>query len=146
MNLNEEIKKSMFAQDRERLNVLRGLKNALSNASLQGGNINKELSQTEFVNVVRKQIKQRNDSATIYAQGGRLELVAKEEREAEILNEFLPLSLTDAEIDDIVERAINRVQATSRKDMSATMKVANEQAAGRVDGKILSAKISARLV
>ncbi len=146
ININEEIKKSMYSQDRERLAVLRGLKSALSNASLQGGNINKELSVNEFTNVVRKQVKQRQDSVALFEKGGRSELAAKEKAEIEVLNEFLPKSLTDSEIDDIVIKAIGQVQATTKRQMGQVMKFATEAAAGRVDGKILSAKISAKLI
>lgn len=146
MDINYEIKAAMFTQNRVRLNALRALKNALSNAALQGGNINQELSETEIINVTRKQIKQRQDSIALFIQGGRDELAEKERVEIAVLEEFLPKSMDEAEIDLIIDAAMLQVQATTKRDMGKVMKIALERCAGRVDNKVLSAKIGAKLL
>ena len=94
--INEDLKQAMRDKDSTKLNVLRGLKSAFTNASLQKGNVSEELSEVEIVGIIPKHFSQRQDSIKQFVDGQRFDLVAKEEVEIEILKNYLPVELDDA--------------------------------------------------
>jgi len=143
--LNTDIQDAMRAKNQAQLNVLRQLKSALANASLQAGNINTELTESESISVVRKEIKKRQDSIALFEQGGRVELAAKEHAEILFLNNYLPQSLSDSEVDAIVNSVLSETGATTKKQMGLVMKMVLEKCAGRVENKVVVGKIQARL-
>lgn len=145
MNIEEEIKKAMRNKEVSRLQVLRALKSEITNTSLRKGSIDADVSDLEILVIVRKQVKQRQDSIEQFKKGNRLDLVEKELMEMVILEGFLPKPLTEKEIGIIVEQAILETDATTKKDMGRVMKRATELADGRVDGKALSTLISIKL-
>ena len=95
--------------------------------------------------MIRKQVKQRQDSIESFEKGGRPELVAKEKAELEILNTYLPQSLGAEELVKLVRDAIAEVGATSKAQMGAVMKAVQGKAAGRADGKTLSQEVQKQL-
>lgn len=127
------------------LGVLRGLKAALTQASLLKGNINTPLTEPEIIAVIRKQVAQREESIAQFTQHGALEKADQEKAEAEVLQGYLPPPPTQAEIDAIVTQAIAETGAATVKDMGRAIKRAGELANGRVEGKTLSTEIKARL-
>lgn len=143
--IDQEIKEAMKARETERLGVLRMLKTSLKNASIEKGGMNFELADADALAIVRKELKKRQDSIESFNKGGRPELAAKEESEAKFLEAFLPQAMTPEEVQALVAGAIADAGATSKKDMGAVMKLANERAAGRVDGRTLSSAVSAAL-
>lgn len=143
--INAEVKDAMRARAAERLGVLRMLKSALMNAAIEKGGRGTELDDAESMAVVRKEVKKRQDSVAGFEKGGRPELAEKERAEIEILNEYLPAQLSDEDLNVLVAAAIAEVGATTRKDMGAVMKVANEKAEGRADGKALSGEVASQL-
>lgn len=143
--IDQDIKEAMKARETERLGVLRMLKAALKNASIEKGGMQFELAEADALAIVRKELKKRQDSIESFEKGGRLELAAKERSEARILETFLPQALSPEEIRRLVATAIKDAGATSKKEMGAVMKLASERAAGRVDGRTLSAAVSAAL-
>ncbi len=150
MNLKEridsEIKDAMRARAAERLGVLRMLKSALMNAAIEKGGAGTELDDAESTVVVRKEVKKRQDSVEGFEKGGRPELAQKERDEIDILNEYLPASMSPEELTALVTAAIAEAGASSVKDMGAVMKIANAKAEGRVDGKALSSEVRSQLV
>ncbi len=143
--IDQDLKEAMKAREAERLGVLRMLKAALKNAAIEKGGMQCELTDPEALTIVRKEMKKRQDSIESFTKGGRPELAAKEQSEAEILAAYLPQALTPEEVQALVAGAIAEAGATSKKEMGAVMKLANERAAGRVDGRTLSAAVSAAL-
>lgn len=131
----------MRAKDEVKLNVLRQLKNSITNAALTKGNVNTKLSNDEIVSLIRKQIKQREDSVAFYVKGNRLDLTLQEEAEIKILKEYLPTALSKDELDQIIKQAIRETGAISKKEMGKAIKRAQELAAGRIDNKTISIKI-----
>lgn len=127
------------------LNVLRSLKTAMSNLSLQKGNINEPLTANECITLIRKQITQRQDSMEQFQKANRQDLIEVEQKELEYLQSFLPEELSDDQIEEIIQQAINDTQATTKKDMGKAIKRALELANGRVDNKTISKKIGERL-
>ena len=110
----------------------------------------RELTDEEVVKVLARESKKRGEAAEVYTENGRGELAAKEHAEARIIDEYLPTPLTDAELVDVVDTAIGRVadelgERPGPKNMGQVMKVATAIAAGKADGKRLSAAVRSRL-
>jgi uncharacterized protein YqeY len=101
----------------------------MKNAAIEKGGAEGVLDDSEAIAVIRKQIKQRQDSVEGFEKGGRLELAAGERAEIEVLSAFLPKALSPEEVTALVEEAIAEVGATSRQQMGAVMKVATAQRA-----------------
>ena len=143
--IDNDIKAAMKARQAEKLNVLRMLKTALKNLSIEKEGLNFVLSDVDALAVVRKELKKRQDSIESFTKGNRPELAAKEKSEAEILETYLPQALSVEELKELVAAAIAEAGATSKAQMGAVMKIAVERAAGRADGKALSAAVNAAL-
>ena len=132
------IKEAMRAREADRLSALRMVKSALMNMAIEKHGAGGKLADLDALNIIRKQIRQRQESIQGFEKGGRPDLAAKEKREIDYLTAFLPAPLTESEIEELVKEAIAEVGATSKAQMGAVMKLATERAAGRVDGKALS--------
>jgi len=143
--VNDAMKDAMKARDTAALNVLRALKSAIKNTAIEKHGADSDLDDPEVMAVVRKQIKQRQDSLESFEKAGRDDLAATEKAEMEVLAKFLPAGLSESEIEAIVESAIAETGATSKKDMGQVMKLVQEKAAGRADGKALSQAVMKRL-
>ena len=143
--IDNDLKEAMKAKQAERLAVLRMLKTGLKNAAIEKGGVAFELSDPDALAVVRKELKKRHDSIESFTKGGRPELAAKEAAEAEILSAYLPQALSPDELQRLVAECITDSGATSKAQMGAVMKLAVERAAGRADGKALSAAVAAQL-
>ncbi len=143
--ISEDIKTAMKAKDATALNALRGLKSAMTNAAIKKGGLGTVLEESEALAVVRKQIKQRQDSFEQFEKAGRTELAATEKTEIGILSRYLPAALTDEQLAAIIEQAVADTGATGKADMGKVMKRAQDLAEGRADGKLLSAGVMKRL-
>lgn len=144
--INDGIKDAMKAKDQVTLTALRGLKSALTLLAVEKDlGPQGELPTADILAVVRKQIKQRQDSVEAFRSGGRPELAAKEEAEMAVLQKFLPQAMSADEVEQLVTQVIQELGATSKKEMGAVMKLATERAAGRADGKALSQAVNKKL-
>ena len=132
------IREAMRAKEADRLSALRMVKSALMNLAIEKHGAGGKLADLDALNIIRKQIRQRQESIQVFEKGGRPDLAAKEKREIDYLAAFLPAPLTESEIQELVKEAIAEVGATSKAQMGAVMKLATEKAAGRADGKALS--------
>ena len=135
----------MREKNATKLGVLRMLKSALKYSAIEKSGAEGELNHTEAVQVIRKQVKQRQDSIESFEKGGRAELAAKEKNELSILQSYLPQPMTAEEIAKVVRETIAEVDATSRAQMGAVMKALQSKAAGRADGKTLSQEVQKQL-
>ena len=143
--IDQDLKEAMKAREAERLGVIRLLKSALKNVAIEKGGMQFVLDEATALGVVRKELKKRQDSIESFEKGNRPELAAKEKAEAEILAAYLPQAMSAEEIVALVTACIAETGAVSKKEMGAVMKLANERAASRADGKALSAAVSAQL-
>lgn len=145
-SLSEQIRAdltaAMKAQEKDKLSTLRMLQSALKNEQI---NVGHELSDEEAMTVIRKAVKQRQDSIEQYTKGNRPELAEKERVEMEQLKTYLPPELTEEEIESGVREIIASTGAQSKKDMGKVMKEATARYKGRVDGKKVQ-EIVARLL
>ncbi len=139
------MKAAMLGKDTVTLGALRSLKAALQNAQVAKGNAQELLSDNEAQNVVRKQIKQREDAIAMYEKAGRPELSEKEQAEIKALTVFLPAEMSEAEVLPILEAVIAELGATTKKDMGRVMKEMQARTAGAAPGKLLSKLVGSRL-
>jgi uncharacterized protein YqeY len=126
----EAMKDAMRAREKERLGTIR-----LILAEFKKVEVDErvDVDDTRAVSLLDKMVKQRRDSIKQYEAGGRPELAAAEQAEIEVINDFLPAALTEAEIREIISKAINEAGASSMKDMGAVMNIARPQLTGRAD-------------
>lgn len=142
--IDSDLKDAMRAKNATRLGVLRMLKSALKYGAIEKS-ADAGLDDAAAVQVIRKQLKQRQDSIESFEKGGRPELAAKEKEEIEILNGYLPQGFTAEELSAMVRDTIAEVGATSKAQMGAVMKALQTKAAGRADGKALSQEVQRQL-
>ncbi|MCH7225619.1 GatB/YqeY domain-containing protein [Haloferula sp. A504] len=143
--IQDDLKAAMKARDSERLAVIRALKTAMTNAAIEKGGPQAEIDDATAMAIVRKQVKQRQDSASQFRDAGRTELADKEDVEIAILETYLPSPLSGDEITGLVESAIVESGASTKADMGKVMKLVQERAAGRADGRTLSQEVAKRL-
>lgn len=141
--LDEDLKQAMRDRDKVRLRTLRSLRAALKNRQIEqreeGADV--ALSEQDQLAVLRKQVKQREDSIEQYEDAGRDDLVQKEREELEVLDEYLPAELSDEELEEVLEGVISEVGAESMADMGPVMGQAMNQLRGRVDGSRVQEKV-----
>jgi uncharacterized protein YqeY len=130
--IRADMTEAMKARAAERLSTIRMLQSSIKNEQISLGH---ELSDEEAMAVIRKAVKQRQDSVEQFTKGNRPELAAKEAAEMDILKAYLPPELTDAEIESGLREIIAATGAQSKKDMGKVMKEATARYKGRVDGK-----------
>lgn len=128
-----------------KLGVLRMLKAAMMNAAIEKSGAQGQLADADATQVIRKQVKQRQDSIESFEKGGRPELAAKEKEELSILQSYLPQQMSADELSKIVRETITEVGASSKAQMGAVMKALQAKVAGRADGKTLSAEVQKQL-
>jgi hypothetical protein len=137
-----DLRQAMKARDEVTLGAVRMLKSAVVNREIELG---KDADDAEVLKLVEKQVKQRHESAGLFAKGGRPELAEREEKEATYLESYLPRRLTPEELEALVAAAAAEVGATSVKNMGQVMKAAQARSQGRVDGKALSEAVKRKL-
>ena len=135
--IDQEIKQAMLGKQEARLRGLRAIKSALLLARTEKG-ASEEISQETEIKVLQKLIKQRKESADIYKAQNREDLYKIEAEEMEVIEGFLPKQMERGEIETYLKDLINRVGATSVKDMGKVMGAANKELVGKADGKTIS--------
>lgn len=142
-NLTDQIRadmtEAMKARAAEKLSTIRMLQSAIKNEQI---NVGHELSDEEAMSVIRKAVKQRQDSIEQYTKGNRPELAAKEAAELEVLKSYLPPELGDDELEAGIREIVASTGAQSKKDMGKVMKEASARYKGRADGKKLQEIVS----
>lgn len=140
--LMNDMKAALRAQDHIRLRTIRLLRAALQNAEKARG---QPLEETAAAEIVRREIKRRQEAIEAYRQGGREDLVAQEQAELEVLRAYQPPPLSEAEITAWAQHVIDSERATSRKDLGRVMKALLPRLQGRADGKLVNAIVCALL-
>ena len=134
--ISQDYIQAMKSKDALKSSTLNFLRAQLKNVRID--NRLERLEDLDVISVIKKQIKQRQDSIEQYKMGGRQDLVDKETQELEILKTYLPKELSEPELQSIVINVIKENQATSIKDMGKVMKIVLEKTAGCADNKVVS--------
>lgn len=146
MSLVEQIqndtKEAMKSRDRQRLQTLRMLNAALKNGEIEAG---KPLSEEEAQTILRRQLKQREESAEAFRKAGREEQARSEAAEADVVRSYLPAPLSREEMEQIVDRAIADTGASGMKDMGNVMKRAMALSENRAEGRELAGIVRGKL-
>jgi uncharacterized protein YqeY len=140
--LTEDMQAAMKSGDKARLSVLRM---ALAGVKQREVDTRRPLDDAGVQTVIERMIKQGKDALTQFRDGGRADLVAKEEAELKVLQTYLPQPLSEAELDAFLAECIDAAGATSVKDLGKVMGVVKTKAAGRVDMSTVSARVRTML-
>ncbi len=133
--LSDNIKTSMKAREIERVKVLRNVQAVIQQIEIDRQT---ELDDAGVLEVLQKQLKQRQESLAIFTENNRDDLATKEQFEIDIINEFMPKQMDDAEIAALVNAEIAAQGATSMRDMGSVMGVLKSKTAGRADPALIS--------
>jgi len=139
--ITQEIKSAMLQKNAERLRGLRGIKAQLDLLNTLG----KEVTSEMELSVLQKMVKQRKESAEIFKNNGRTDLLEVELQEISVIEEFLPKQMSREEIEASVKEIVDSLNATSFKEMGKVMGVASKTLAGKADNKIVSEVIKSLL-
>ena len=140
--LNKDMIEAMKAKDKEKLSVIRACKAALDKERIDKGvEVNEDLLTT----VVSREIKMRKESITEFEKGGRDDLVKQYQSEIDVLKEYLPPQMDEAEIDAEIEKIFDLVKPESIKDMGKVMKEASSVFKGKADMGLVNSKIKDKL-
>ena len=133
--IQSDLKDALKAKDKERLGTLRMLLAEIKNEKIRGG---REVDEKTFVGLVRKAIKQRKDSAEQYRRGERGELADKEEREAALLEAYMPQQASEDEIRRAIEEFVAAEGLSGPRGIGPVMKAMIAHFGGNADGKIVN--------
>ena len=141
------LKDAMKSREAERLSTLRLIHAAIKDRDIafRGEGGEDVVGDAEVLAILGRMVKQRQESARAYEEGGRLELAERELDEIKVIGEFLPRQLSDAEVDAALGKAISEVGATSIRDMGKVMAALKAKYTGQMDFAAAGAAIKARL-
>jgi uncharacterized protein YqeY len=142
--LNDDLRTAMKARDELTTSTLRMALAAVRTAEVAGKQA-RELSDDEVLSVLTKETKKRREAATAFADAGRADQAAKETAEGEVLENYLPKQLTDAEIAEVVAGALAAGGFTGKGQMGPAMKAAQAAVAGRAEGGRVAAEVRRQL-
>jgi uncharacterized protein len=140
--LEDELKQAMVARDGERRDTLRLILTSLRSAEKE---LQRPLHDDEELQVLQRERKRRTEASEAFRAGGREEQADAEERELEVLEEFMPEPLSEEELEEIVDDAIAEVGATNMRDIGRVMADVMPQVAGRADGSAVSQLVREKL-
>ena len=135
-----DIKTAMLARDKVALEALRGMKKEFLDAKTAKG-ADGQMSDELGIKIIQKMIKQRKESAQIYADQNRPDLAENELAEAAVIERYLPAQMTDSDLETAVAEIIAQVGATGIQDLGKVMGAASKQLAGKTEGRLISEKV-----
>ncbi len=139
--INNDIKQAMMAKDRRKLNALRAIKAELLLLKTGKDTSSLEIPESLEIKILQKLVKQRKESAILYTEQNRPELVEEEEYQAAIIEAYLPKQMSEEDVEAIVKQVITDTGATTMKDMGRVMGEVSKQLAGKADNKTISMKV-----
>ena len=131
------LKEAMKSKNQMALTALRAVKSAIMLHKTQKSSVG-ELSHEDELKILQKLVKQRKDSADIYKGQGRNDLADLEIKEADLIQQFLPKALSEAEVKEVVKSIIDEIRAEGMKDMGKVMGLSTKKLMGKADGKLIS--------
>ena len=142
--IQKDLVQGMKDHQEHTVSALRSVKTAIMEVKTAPGS-KKELEDGDIIKIIQKLVKQRKESMDIYSQAGRHELADNENQEMLVLMDYLPKTLTESEVEEIVAKTIADLDATSMKDMGKVMGFISKTYAGQVDGSVVSRIVKAKL-
>ena len=142
--INIELKQAMLIKDKSRLESLRAIKTSLTLHQISISS-NNSVTKEDEIKILQKLVKQRRESAKIYIDQNRPDLVQIEEAQADFISTFLPEQLTNQEIEAIVSKVIKESKSMGLKDMGKVIGIVVKKIEGRADGKTVSNIVKQKL-
>ena len=139
-----DIKTAMLARDKVALEAIRGMKKEFLDAKTAKG-ADGQMSDELGIKIIQKMIKQRKESAQIYTEQNRAYLAETELAEAVVFERYLPVQMTDSELETAIAAIITKVGAIGIQDLGKVMGAASKQLAGKTEGRLISEKVKALL-
>ena len=128
--INNDLKEAMKAKDKDKLSVVRMLKSAIQMAKIE---LKHDLSDSEVIDVISKQIKMRKDSIVEFTKASRDDLAMQYQKEIDLLSEYMPEALSLDEVNKIIDEVIEKIKPESVKQMGLIIKEVSPQVKGRFD-------------
>lgn len=141
--IKEDLKAALKGADTETRDVLRSLSSDIKNEFIK---TRSELEDKQVLAIIRRNIKARKDAMEQFAQGGRQDLVAKEQAELTILEKYMPALMSEQEIEAIVNAVIAKMDEAEAKNFGSVMKEVMNQTEGRADGSLVSQMVKKALI
>lgn len=133
--LNEDMKQAMKNKDKFRLSVIRMIRSSIKNLEIEQ---KRTLDDSEVLDILQREVKQRKDSLQEFTKAGRDDLAADVQAEIDIISEYLPEQMTEEEIKAVVQQTIQEVGASSKADMGKVMGALMPKVKGRADGRLVN--------
>ena len=141
--IGKDLKSSMLAQNAFRTETLRSIRAEILKMDKSG--LDREMNDEEELQLLNKQAKMRKESIEMFEAAGRLDLVERETKQLEIINEYLPKQLSREEAEAIIDNVIKESGAASAKDIGKVMGPVMKELKGKFDGKIIQEIVKSRL-
>ncbi|MCX6158404.1 MAG: GatB/YqeY domain-containing protein [Ignavibacteriota bacterium] len=141
--ITDDLKQSMLAQNAFRTETLRSIRAEILKMDKSG--MDREMNEEEELQLLNKQAKMRKESIEMFETAGRADLVERETKQLEIINEYLPKQLSREEAEAIIDNVIKESGATSAKDIGKVMGPVMKELKGKFDGKIIQEIVKSRL-
>lgn len=141
--INEDLKNAMKAKDAFRTETIRSIRAEILKMDKSG--LGREMNEEEELQLLNKQAKMRKESIDMFKSAGREDLVEKESKQLEIINEYLPKQFTREEAEAVIERIIKEASPLSAKDIGKIMGPVMKELKGKFDGKIIQEIVKSRL-
>jgi len=142
--INSDIKASMLAKDKKRLDALRAIKSAILLAKTDKGSSG-DIAEDAEMKILQKLVKQRIDSAELYKSQGRNDLAEEESFQLSVIEKYLPDQMSEDEVKKHVSDIISETGTSSMKDMGRVMGMASKKLAGKADNKLIAAIVKEML-
>ncbi len=140
--IEEDLRTALKSGNKDEVSVLRTLKSSFNNARIEKG---EDLDEADYIKVLEKEAKQRKESIESYESVGQHERAEKERTELAVIERYLPESLSETELEELIVDAIAEVGATNAREMGSVMKVLQPKIAGRADGGEVAEKVRQHL-
>lgn len=144
VEINSDIKKAMLAKDKRTLEALRAVKSAILMAKTEKGGAGEVAGDGE-IKILQRLVKQRKDSASLFASQGRKDLEEDEVFQLEVIQKYLPEQMSEEEVGGIIKRIIEESGASSMKDMGRVMGLATSELSGKADNKLIASLVKSSL-
>lgn len=136
--INEDMKKAMRERDKRKLEALRAIKSGLLLLKTGKDVSSGEIPETLEAQLLKKLVKQREESAAVYHEQGREDLAEEEQFQADVIKEYLPKQMSEQEVRDYLTTLVHTLGAEDMKDMGRVMGHATKELAGKADNKMVS--------
>ncbi len=143
VKINEDLNNALKAKDLVKIDTLRSVRAEILKMDKSG--MNREMTPEEEIQLLSKQAKMRKESIELFAQGGRQDLVDKEQAQLDIINQYLPEQMSEEEADKIITKIVTDSGTVSQKDFGRLMSEVMKQLKGKIDGKIIQDILKSKL-